>query len=166
MQLTKLSLMDISLLEGQLFGRWICRENHPFGSGIFFSANTLNQDILTGKISWGTLVNIENFLFLMFSHIANAPLNQKFVSAKPENSCHLFKRCNALFYGRIHFTGDMCSLDHCLNFWLVRWVVDACGCWLQKHSRRGHLTSKSRGHFVFPFIFKFSNLLRFQNQKP
>ena len=51
MQLTKLSLIDISLREGQLFGRWICRENHPFGSGIFFSANTLNQDILTGKIS-------------------------------------------------------------------------------------------------------------------
>ena len=51
MQLTKLSLMDISLREGQLFGRWIVRENHPFGGGIFFCANTLNQDILTGKIS-------------------------------------------------------------------------------------------------------------------
>lgn len=116
MQLTKLSLIDISLREGRLFGRQICRENHTFESGIFSCVNTLNQDILTGKVSQGTLVNIDNFLFLIFSHITNAPLNKKFVSAKPENSCHLFKRCNALFYGRIHFTGDMCSLDHCLNF--------------------------------------------------
>ena len=55
-------------------------------------------------------MNIENFLFLIFGHIVNAPLNKKFVSAKPE------KRCKALFRGRIHFTLDKCSLDHCLNF--------------------------------------------------